>query len=687
MPQTPPEILEHITRARRQLRLRWFVRSGLWAVAALSLIAALVLALHKQGWFEARLRDQLLIAGCLLAGLATALYTSRRVATERLVLALDQKAKLKEKLLTWWELDTPDTRAGKGGHLELLREALEREPALQGKIRVFSVRFSPLASVALLVSLVALGTAQLWDGPQMRRAPWQPPPVERPTAQPSAETLFERDRLEDLREDIEASESDELAALYRQLHEALDALELGASPAEIRAGLAALEEQLRELSAASERDEVIAALERNASSLSDALTPLQQAIEDQNWQHAQRALNDARDRIAASPEEHQREARELRELADAIDPRDENTQRELSELEAALDAQQRSDAGGQDEQQEGTAAQDGPTDSENGTESSAAQEASASEGQQDELERRLEELRREANDELSPEEQAQAELADELRDAAAGRQRSEESAGSGDQEARAQTGAGSSGAGDERSESGTAESGNAESGGAFSELERAARQESAAESLRERAQSIDRSAQRSGRGGNSDARSEAMDDFLRRARGESGASSSASGRSGSQAAGRSGPRGSQQAQGASGGGGPDTISREGGQGQQQGSGGQSSASAGAGRAGDEPGGSGAGVGSGGDWRGATGSSSDALARALEQEAIDSGEGLTRAETVEGAGEGGFARSEYREVFVEYGEVADEVIDREEIPSGYRYYVERYFELITPRSER
>lgn len=654
MPQTPPEFLQHLKRARRQLRTRWFVSGGLWAAAAALFVVALSLALQKQGWFDAHTRGLTTVAITLVAGLSTVLYTSRRIATPRLVLALDEKAELREKLLTWWELGSSSPSPGNAGHLEILKEQLEHETVLQQRLRVFSIQVSPAGSAALLLALAALGVAQLWDGPRTRAGLWQPPPIEEPVAQSSAETLFERDRLEDLREEVAATGNEEIAELYRQLHDALDTLELGESPAVVRARLSELEEQLRELSAANERDETIAALTRGASSLSDALTPLRQAIEDQDWSRAQQAIDETRARIGTAPEEHLPEARALRELAEAIDPRTEEAQRGLAELDETIEAARNVASGGEGEDPEGAPPQ-----------GSSAENASGSQGQQEELERRLEELRREANRGLSPEEQAQAELADELRDTAAGRQRPAGGA-----------------------ESGGAESGGAESGGAFSDLERASRDESAAESLRERAQSIERSAQRSGRGGNADARSEAMDDFLRRARGEAGESSSSSGRGGSQPAGRSGPTGAQQAQGASGGGGPETISRDSGEGQQQGSGGQGSGSSGAGRAGEGQGANGAGEGSGGDWRGAPGaSSSEALARALEQEAIDSGEGLSRAETVEGAGEGGFARSEYRDVFIEYEEVADEVIDREEIPSGYRYYVERYFELITPRSER
>jgi hypothetical protein len=62
----------------------------------------------------------------------------------------------------------------------------------------------------------------------------------------------------------------------------------------------------------------------------------------------------------------------------------------------------------------------------------------------------------------------------------------------------------------------------------------------------------------------------------------------------------------------------------------------------------------------------------------------SGEGLTTSEIIAGAASAGFATTAYREVFQDYDEVAEEVIGQDTIPGGYRYYVRRYFDLISPR---
>ncbi|AWV88977.1 hypothetical protein [Bradymonas sediminis] len=61
-----------------------------------------------------------------------------------------------------------------------------------------------------------------------------------------------------------------------------------------------------------------------------------------------------------------------------------------------------------------------------------------------------------------------------------------------------------------------------------------------------------------------------------------------------------------------------------------------------------------------------------------------GDGPTKSEIISAASEEGFATTEYKDVYVDYESVVEEVMDREEVPAGYRYYIKRYFELIKPR---
>jgi hypothetical protein len=65
--------------------------------------------------------------------------------------------------------------------------------------------------------------------------------------------------------------------------------------------------------------------------------------------------------------------------------------------------------------------------------------------------------------------------------------------------------------------------------------------------------------------------------------------------------------------------------------------------------------------------------------------IDSGEGMASSEVVYGAAERGFTGSGYKKVYTDYRTVAEEVIQTDEIPPGYKFYVRRYFQLIRPRN--
>lgn len=61
-----------------------------------------------------------------------------------------------------------------------------------------------------------------------------------------------------------------------------------------------------------------------------------------------------------------------------------------------------------------------------------------------------------------------------------------------------------------------------------------------------------------------------------------------------------------------------------------------------------------------------------------------GAGPTTSETILGSAERGFASRGYKKVFSDYTSVAEEVMTKERVPPGYRFFVKRYFNLIKPR---
>lgn len=65
-------------------------------------------------------------------------------------------------------------------------------------------------------------------------------------------------------------------------------------------------------------------------------------------------------------------------------------------------------------------------------------------------------------------------------------------------------------------------------------------------------------------------------------------------------------------------------------------------------------------------------------------AVDTGQGSASAEVIHGAAERGFVGKAYKDVYVDYETVAEQSLEHDEIPPGYRFYVRRYFQLIRPR---
>ncbi len=61
-----------------------------------------------------------------------------------------------------------------------------------------------------------------------------------------------------------------------------------------------------------------------------------------------------------------------------------------------------------------------------------------------------------------------------------------------------------------------------------------------------------------------------------------------------------------------------------------------------------------------------------------------GAGPSRSQTILGSAEKGFASTSYKRVYGDYTAVVEEVMSKEKVPPGYRYYIKRYFQLIKPR---
>ena len=69
---------------------------------------------------------------------------------------------------------------------------------------------------------------------------------------------------------------------------------------------------------------------------------------------------------------------------------------------------------------------------------------------------------------------------------------------------------------------------------------------------------------------------------------------------------------------------------------------------------------------------------------VQEQGLDTKQGPTNSEVILGAADRGFKGSGYKRVFTDYHTRAEEQINKDQIPDGYRFYVHRYFQLIRPR---
>jgi chemotaxis protein histidine kinase CheA len=62
-----------------------------------------------------------------------------------------------------------------------------------------------------------------------------------------------------------------------------------------------------------------------------------------------------------------------------------------------------------------------------------------------------------------------------------------------------------------------------------------------------------------------------------------------------------------------------------------------------------------------------------------------GKGPSVRETILSAAQKGFATRSYKKVYASYKSIVEEVMQTEKVPSGYKYYIKRYFQKIKPHS--
>ena len=61
-------------------------------------------------------------------------------------------------------------------------------------------------------------------------------------------------------------------------------------------------------------------------------------------------------------------------------------------------------------------------------------------------------------------------------------------------------------------------------------------------------------------------------------------------------------------------------------------------------------------------------------------------GPLKKDIIKGAGKDGFVGKNYKQVYEDYSSIVEEIMEEENVPTLYRYYINKYFELIAPREE-
>jgi len=98
----------------------------------------------------------------------------------------------------------------------------------------------------------------------------------------------------------------------------------------------------------------------------------------------------------------------------------------------------------------------------------------------------------------------------------------------------------------------------------------------------------------------------------------------------------------------------------------------------------EPGGKGIGKDPGADPKGKTATDPKMSTQDVEAQGLDNKQGPTNSEVIMAAADRGFQGRPYQKVYREYQTKAEDQINKEDIPDGFRFYVRRYFQLIRPR---
>ncbi len=674
-----PEAIERlIARVRRRLRLRigleWATTAGVVAV----LLACIALALWKTGWIGAAAFAFATAGLVLLPAAAFGSAWLRRQDPVALAQRIDQSHRLHDRLSTALALARND-----GSHPFTEAQIRDAVDHLDRVDPTRAVPFDRPPDLAILgVCLAAFGALALVQPPSHAEPLPERPEIRHDPVLDEATIAVEKERVETMREKLEGSDDPETERLVDEIDELLEDVEQREiSGEEFLDRLDEIErehfEQMNaeqfEESVGEQFDQAADELREQAEQAGEQLDEHKQALEQAadaleqgDGEEASKALEKLAEQLA---DDEQLDDETVEKLADMLEQFSDDVDKHRDQLEKMLEQNkeladklsEKLDRQGNLSERNRRRLDRAKDNVEQLRDRDGGEE---DDGESEGNDRNLERLQRKS-------EQA----ADQMRERS-GERGEEGGEGKGDEgredESDYQNRSGrkaerKSGEQKERRQKKQQQGGRKGERGESEDVEQMARKqlEELRESMRrsrpEGSRSDDSENSRSGEGSD---RGEKMREFLRRAKGDSEGEESGDEQQARRR--QSDQNGDSRRDGRKG-----NESSSGEQGDSQG---QKQAEKQGDSAGDQPGGE------------ALGEEASSMKSKRDDSKVDGrkGPGESRSQVIRAASEKGFANREYKDVYGDYSPVVEEVMDREDVPPGYRYYVKRYFELIKPR---
>lgn len=656
-----------VARLRRRVHLQMAIE---WATTGVSLglfFAAVLLVLAKTGWVSTSVFWKGLAVSMTLPALGALIAWTRPLSVVGLAQRLDRANDLHDRLSTALDL------AGRVQYSDFERAQIKDASQYLDTIEVApAAPFTRPRDLAIALAAVAtFGFVAALEAPNHVQ-PLPPEFVVKYDAVLDPATLaMERERLKALKEVVESLDDPEMSALAEEIEALLDQVEAQEiSERDFLEALERIERELRDATSAEEQEKIEEALSEAARKLREEMKrdldgapedarALVDALEKKDLAEAAKAMDELSRKMEndeLSVDDLEKLADLMEKFADLIDPDDPALQKLIEENEALVEKlselfdEGELDAGEKKRLEEEKKRQERLADQK------AKHEKSKSNRQLQELRRKTEEMANEARKKAAQKQDPDDPDFKQERTRYQERQKGEEGKeGEGEE---GEESSGESAQDRQRGEKGDeGEEGEEKSAREqFRDAAKGQKQEEAREMAREQLEEMKEALRRQSRDSNGDegeARGEQMKDLLDRAKGKKdgeGEGEPEVGR-GEPPQGEGEPPDLEQGE-ESGGGAPEESDFAGqGEGDRQG--------------GEETKGSGEG-------------------RDEKASAIDTGEGKSRSEIIKAASEEGFATTEYKDVYVDYESVVEEVMEKEKIPAGYRFYIKRYFQLIRPQ---